>query len=255
MEGWQSKAAFVIRLKEVGNGKTRTAHGIRRLRKRELDDLSDPAREPAAPVITHNYDAAEFARFHRQIRLRDGLNLELRHLQRRDRMLLKDFCARCSAEAIRSRFMSSINPASESFLNGLVEVDGSRHVALIVTQRLDTGERIVAEGRFIVFNDGSRCADVALLVMDELQRRGIGTVLIHELIEIACRQGVTTFSADVLPDNRAMLSLLRGTSKHLSATAGYGSIHFEIPLTETLPHIYAKIMTSRSRQNYLPSCS
>jgi GNAT superfamily N-acetyltransferase len=222
------------------------------LGQREADELRGSARETAALLSTQNYKAGEFAHFHREIRLRNGLNLRLRHLQRRDRLRLKEFFARCSVEAIRDRFMSSIDPASDSLLNCLAEPDGSSHVALIVTQGLGTDERVVAEGRFVVFNERREIADVALLVVDEFQRQGIGTMLIHQLIEIACRKGVTRFSADVLLGNRAILSLLRGTSQCLSATVSYGSIHFEIPITETLPHVYGKIMTSRSCPDYLP---
>lgn len=190
--------------------------------------------------------------FHREIRLRNGLRLQLRHLHRRDRLRLKEFLAHCSVEALRDRFMSSIDPTSDSLLNCLAEPDGSSHVALIVTQGVGTDERVVAEGRFVVFNERREIADVALLVVDEFQRQGIGTMLIHQLIEIACRKGVTRFSADVLPDNRAILSLLRSTGQCLSATVSYGSIHFEIPITETLPDVYDKIMTSRSCPDYFP---
>ena len=189
--------------------------------------------------------------FHREIRLPGGLSLQLRYLQRRDGVRLKEFLARCSVESIRSRFMSSTNPPPDSLFSYYAEADGSRHVALIVTEALGTDERVVAEGGFVVFNERPQAADVALLVADEFQRRGIGRVLILQLMEIACRKGVTLFSADVLPDNRAMLSLLRSTGQHLSATFGYGSIHFEISITETLPHVYGKIMTPRSCPDYL----
>lgn len=202
-------------------------------RKGEANKLRGSARGSAGPAGTESFDDAEFAGSQPEIRLPNGLNLRLRRLHRRDRSRLKEFFARCSAEAIRYRFMSSINPASGSLLNYLAEPDGSRHVALIVTKGLGKSERVVAEGRFVVFNERRDTADVALLVVDEFQRQGIGTMLIHQLIRLALRQGVTRFSTDVLPDNRASLSLLRSTCQLLSATASYGSIHLEIQITQT----------------------
>jgi ribosomal protein S18 acetylase RimI-like enzyme len=61
-------------------------------------------------------------------------------------------------------------------------------------------------------------------------RRGIATLLIRELAELACSNGVTHFSADVLADNRAMLSLLRKTGQPLSTTVNHGVIHYELPV-------------------------
>src|SRR5262245_20830989 len=128
--------------------------------------------------------------------------------------------------------MCSIKSPSDSLVNYLADADGSQHVALIVTQGLADNERIVGEGRYVVSNERRDVADVALLVVDELQRQGIGAILIYKLMEIACSKGVTRFSADVLSDNQAILKLLRKMARRLSATVSRGVIHFEIPITE-----------------------
>lgn len=204
---------------------------LARFQKLDADELKDSARGNPASGMNYNYDAREVVLIQREIRLRDGLSLQLRHLRRGDRERLKTFFAHCSQEAIRFRFMSSIKRPSDSLLNYLADADGSQHVALIVTQRLADDERIVGEGRYVLFNERPRAADIALLVVDELRRRGMATLLIHHLMEIACRKGVTCFSADVLDDNRAMLSLLRKIGQPLSATVSSGVNHFEIPFS------------------------
>jgi GNAT superfamily N-acetyltransferase len=86
----------------------------------------------------------------------------------------------------------------------------------------------VAEGRYVCFNDRPEVADVALLVVDQMQRRGIGTLLVENLTEIARRNGVTRLSADVLADNRGMLSLLRKTRFPVSSAVSQGVMHFEL---------------------------
>lgn len=174
--------------------------------------------------------ARELARFPQHIRLRDSSELRLRELCNSDRELLKTFFDACSPESIRYRFMSSIKAPSDSLLDYLADVDGSQHFALIATQGQGADEKIVAESRYVIFEDRQYAADIAFLVVDEMQRRGIATILIHELIDIACGRGVTRFSADVLADNRAMLSLLRKVGRPLSATVRHGVIHFEFPI-------------------------
>ena len=199
--------------------------------KLDADELKDPVRQTSASGMNYNDDPREVVLTQREIRLRDGLKLQLRHLRRGDRERLKAFFAHCSPEAIRFRFMSSIKRPSDSLLNYLADADGSRHVALIVTQGISEDERIVGEGRYVLFHERPHAADIALLVVDELRRRGIATLLIHQLMAIACRKGVTFFSADVLDDNRAMLSLLRKIGLPLSATVSSGVNHLEIPFS------------------------
>jgi RimJ/RimL family protein N-acetyltransferase len=167
----------------------------------------------------------------REFILPDGLKLRLRELRPDDRARLQRFLARCSAESIRTRFFRPINEFPDALLDQLLTVEGQRRLALIVTRGEGDNEEIVAEGRAVVSQKRPQIADVAFLVQDELQRRGIATRLLRELTTLACRRGLTHFSADVLADNRAMLALIRKTGRRLASTISYGVIHFEIPLT------------------------
>lgn len=197
----------------------------------EAYELKDSVRGTVLSAMNYNYGAREVALFEREIQLRDGFSLQLRHLRKVDREQMKAFFARCSTEAIRFRFLSSIKAPSDSLLKYLVEVDGLRHVALIVSHGIAGDEKIVAEGRYVVSNERSDTADIAFLVVDEWQRRGIAMLLLHQLMKIACRNGVTHFSADVLADNRAMITLFRKTGLRLSATVSTGVLHFDIPVS------------------------
>ena len=166
----------------------------------------------------------------KEIRLQERSTIRLRELHRDNREKLKAFFSRCSPEAIRYRFMSSIKALSDSLLDYLSNPDGSRHVALILAQQEGEDERIVAEGRYVVLKEQPDTADIALLVADDMQRRGIATLLMRELTEIALSNGVTRFNADVLADNRATISLLRKTYRPVSTTINYGVIHYELSI-------------------------
>ncbi|HJZ67560.1 MAG TPA: GNAT family N-acetyltransferase [Blastocatellia bacterium] len=194
------------------------------------NSIARAVRTRLAPALTYDDATRLLRRFPRDIRLRDGSKLRMRQLCFDDREPLAAFFARCSPEAIRYRFLSPMTSISDSLLDYLADIDGSRHVALILTQREADEEMIVAEGRYVVFDERPAVADIAFLVADEMRRRGIATLLIDELISIACGNGVTHFSVDVLADNRAMLSLLRKTGLARSGTISSGVIHFETPI-------------------------
>jgi RimJ/RimL family protein N-acetyltransferase len=78
-------------------------------------------------------------------------------------------------------------------------------------------EKIIGVGRYVVPKtepDPPRTAEVAFIVLDEHQGRGIGSKLFADLIIIAREKGLREFSADVLPDNHAMLRVFEKSGLH-----------------------------------------
>jgi acetyl coenzyme A synthetase (ADP forming)-like protein len=171
--------------------------------------------------------------FSQDLLLRDGAALRVRSMRRGDRQALKDLFARCSPESIRFRFLHPIKELTEDMLDKLIDIDGSGHVALVVTQGEGREERIVAVGRYQARAKRPETAEVSFLVEDRMQRRGIGTLLLDALAELARERGVTRFSADVLADNRLMLSVFRKAGYALSATTSYGVTQLEFPIART----------------------
>ncbi|MGH9754202.1 MAG: GNAT family N-acetyltransferase, partial [Blastocatellia bacterium] len=171
--------------------------------------------------------------FSKDLLLRDGDALRVRAMRRDDRQALKDLFARCSPESIRFRFLHQVKELTEDMLDRLTDIDSSRHVALVVTQGEGRDERIVAVGRYQVRAERPDVAEVSFLVEDAMQRRGIGTLLLDALAELARERGVTRFSADVLADNRQMLSVFRKAGYALSATTSYGVTQLEFPIART----------------------
>src|SRR4026208_2090158 len=147
--------------------------------------------------------------FVRDVILRDGAVLRMRALRQSDREGLVALFNRCSPLTIRYRFLRLITSLPESLLDQLVTVDWARHVALVVVHGEEPDEQIVAVGRYFALDDRPKVAEVSFLVEAAMQRRGIGTVLLDCLAEIARRHEITRFAADVLADNRTMLSVFR----------------------------------------------
>jgi GNAT superfamily N-acetyltransferase len=68
---------------------------------------------------------------------------------------------------------------------------------------------IVGGGRYIVAKPGA--AEVAFAVVDDYQGQGIGSILMRHLVAIARRAGLAELVADVLPENRQMLTFSRSS--------------------------------------------
>jgi acetate---CoA ligase (ADP-forming) len=177
--------------------------------------------------------------FSRDLLLRDGALLRMRALRSTDRLGLKALFERCSPETIRYRFLYSLKVLTEEMLDHLVNLDGARNLALVVTMGEGEHEQIVAVGRYQVLGalgalaDAGEVAEVSFLVEDALQRRGIGTQLLDALAELARAHGITRFSADVLSDNRNMLSVFRKAGYALAGSTSYGVTHLEFPIAPT----------------------
>ena len=96
---------------------------------------------------------------------------------------------------------------------------------LIVTTGAE--ERVVAHAVFEL--ERADRAEVAFAVADEMQGRGLATVLIAHLAQVASARGVTTFTATVLPENRRMISVFRESGFPVEVHASPDGIELEFP--------------------------
>src|SRR5688500_16993203 len=120
--------------------------------------------------------------------LRDGSRVTIRPITKTDLELERRFIEELSPESRRSRFLYSIGTPSEALLKKLTDLDEQREAALIAV--IDDGlhQREVGVARFSRTPDGR--AEVAVTVSDDWQRRGLGTLLMKRLIELARLRGI-----------------------------------------------------------------
>ena len=110
---------------------------------------------------------------------------------------------RLSPETIYRRFFTLTPDPAPLVRRHLGLVDHEDHEALVV---LD-GDRIVAVAQWDRARDHPDEADVAVVVEDAWQHRGLGTALVRALAGDAHRHGIGVLTAGVLSDNRAGLGL------------------------------------------------
>jgi RimJ/RimL family protein N-acetyltransferase len=174
--------------------------------------------------------------------LRDGTPVVVRSIRPADREALRDGFHRLSPEAIYHRFFQTKTELTDAELRYLTELDFRTHVALVVTAEVDGRDQIVAVARFVRVDrpgPGKR-AEIAFVVGDEYQHRGIGTLLMAQLATIARGLGYTAFEAEVLPDNYPMLRVFEHCGLPMTERGGDGMIHVALqlspPVTATARH-------------------
>ena len=161
--------------------------------------------------------------------LRDGRAAHIRPVRPEDEQLMVDFYARVSDESKYLRFFAPMPTLSEKDLHRFTNVDHVDRVALIML----LGGEMIAVGRFEVTDPGE--AEVAFLVEDAHQGRGIGQLLLEHLAQAGRERGVERFVAEVLPDNKAMIATFRDAGYRLVSDYDQGvmTLEFSIDPTET----------------------
>ena len=136
--------------------------------------------------------------------LRDGTRIQVRALKPEDRDALLAAVQDMSDASVRRRFFAVRRYFSEEETSRYVNIDLHDHVALVALPDIP-GAPIVAGARYIMTAPG--CAEVACAVTDAFQGHGLGTILIRHLMALAKQNGVRELTAEVLPENRAMLDI------------------------------------------------
>jgi len=139
--------------------------------------------------------------------LRNGSRIIIRALRPEDRNNLLAAVGRVGNQSLRRRFFAPRRHFTEAEISFFVNVDFSRHVALIALQEMEGKSVIVGGARYVTEN--SRQAEVALMVVDEYQGQGIGGLLLRHLIVIARASGLQQLFAMVLPENTSMLKVFQ----------------------------------------------
>ncbi|WP_028063415.1 bifunctional acetate--CoA ligase family protein/GNAT family N-acetyltransferase [Solirubrobacter soli] len=158
------------------------------------------------------------------IALRDGSTAHVRPVSPADEPALRTFLGGLSENSRWLRFFSlgvNLDKAAAMAAKG----DRPEGYGLIVTTGAE--ERVVAHAVFELERPDR--AEVAFAVADEMQGRGLATVLIAHLAQVASARGVTTFTATVLPENRRMISVFRESGFPVHVRASPDGIELEFP--------------------------
>jgi GNAT superfamily N-acetyltransferase len=122
-----------------------------------------------------------------------------------------------SQETIYYRFMSRMKRIPRREVQNFVYINHRSDVAIVATIPEAHGEDIVAIGRYYL-DEKTNVAEVAFVVRDDWQNKGIGTFLLKHLTTIARRNGISGFTAEVLRENKAMQKVLHKSEGKITSS-------------------------------------
>ena len=125
--------------------------------------------------------------------LRDGSTATIRLSQLDDHAAIKDFFSGLSAESIRHRFFALTTPSEQLIGSFCDSSDPRARLTLVVTRVAGKTTRIIAVGTYAARDPTS--AEVAMVVDDAFQGKGIGTLLLERLALLAVANGFRRFWA------------------------------------------------------------
>ena len=167
--------------------------------------------------------------FETDIVLRDGSLAHVRPVTPADRPLLIDFIENLSSQSAYLRFFHAVRPEEE--VKRLIPGPG-QFALIVLRENAVIGHAIYALTR-------PETAEMAIVVTDAYQSKGVGTILLAQMAQAAIANGVTLLEAQVVPENAQMLQVLRGLGFPTVIKSEPGFIHVTFPaslLPEALAH-------------------
>ena len=139
-------------------------------------------------------------------KLKDGTRILLRPIKPEDEPMWHDLLASCSQESLWFRFRYLFKQTTHEMATRFCFIDYDREIAIVAEREDETQRRLVGVGRLVADADHTN-ADYAVLVADEFQGRGLGSLLTDYCLEICHRWGIGTVVAETAPENRRMLDI------------------------------------------------
>ncbi len=141
----------------------------------------------------------------------DGTQVFLRPVKITDEDAMRDFFYSLSPASVYHRFFQPIKSMPHARAMPMVSIDYNKDMALVATVEDVAGEKIIGIGRYMRGSKEDEMAEVAFMVRDEWQNRGMGRALLSSLIDIAKSCGIKGFVASVLHDNKQMMSVFHAS--------------------------------------------
>jgi GNAT superfamily N-acetyltransferase len=213
----------IVRIAAMMSGGLVTRHP--RTAARDARDAAGLPRLAPTPVVADVTPPAPYpSELERVVRLRDGSVVRLRPVRPDDESRLQALFERLSPQSVYQRFFASHRRLPAAWYREFANVDYVRRLALVAEEVGPDGVRLRGVARWEP-SEEDEAVEIALVIEDAWQGRGLGARLFHGLLDAAATRGIHRFCADVLAENERMLRLLRTSTEIRRSSASYGVLH------------------------------
>lgn len=164
------------------------------------------------------------------LKLNSVETIRFRPVKPEDELALQDFFYSLSERTIYCRFFAHLKFFPLSFLQKFTHIDYRTQMTVVGTTNEEGDENIIAVGYYVV-NGETNAGEPAMIVRDDWQNRGVGSLLFSYLIKTAKESGLAGFTAEVLKNNSQMIRLLENAGFTLSPGFGRSSVTAELKFT------------------------
>lgn len=161
---------------------------------------------PADPIAPYPRELV------RTVELRGGRSVRIRPIRPDDEPRLVDLYERLSRDSAYQRFFTLMRHLPSDWYHFFANVDYVRRLALVAERETVAGVQLIGVGRYEPSSEPAT-AELAFVVEDGWQERGLGTILLEAILDAGAARGIERFRADVLADNYRMLRLFTSRTR------------------------------------------
>ncbi len=143
--------------------------------------------------------------------LKDGMEILFRPVKPTDDTALSEMLYSLSSESVRKRYFAFTQAFPHREVQKITNIDYKNELAIVGVVPGATGEELIVAVSQYFLDPRTKSAEIAFVVQDEWQQKGMGTLLLNYLASVARLRGVRRLDAKVLPGNKAMLAIFNNS--------------------------------------------
>ena len=167
-----------------------------------------------------------------------GEQLLIRPIRPEDETMLGQLLESMSAEDSRMRFFVAMRRHTHSQLARFTQIDYDREMSLVVIRQGKKGKKskpqALGEARLIADTD-NQVADLAMVVSSSCKGKGLGGLLMQQLVDYARARGISTLRFETLPENKPMQKLAQKFAFEVYKGDDPGVVNMQLILRENTP--------------------
>lgn len=176
-------------------------------------------------------EAGEYPKnFEKWIKIRDGTRIFLRPIKPTDAEIWIELYNSLSSISKYYRFFSSHREPSPKMIKQYTDIDYIKNFAIVAILEVDGKEKMVGVARYVL-DPGPDEAELAVVVADSMQGKGLGTKMLMHMLEIMIKRKIKKVHGDVFLENQKMLQLMRESGfMQIKKDDAFGVRHFKLKL-------------------------